>query len=303
VGRVRELATASDVSRRRGPSRYTLVCLGLCALILVLAAVDLGHTESRLPDFPSYCQRGEASCFNAQLSASVANERAAQPLQRQYNSRAWLYAFAILAIGAVATAYSLRSNPRTEWLRIFTNLGVTGVWIGIGVIVVLVTTDGNAVTPPPAPLLMLPVVLLMAAVIGTLIGRSEGWAEPSQANEVRDRVLHIGKLAVHVGTVGQAKRSRLEDLARWLAATAVTLTAITGVFALAFVLAQPGCATNGGPPSWSNPIDSVAAVAAIGGMAAGVGALILRRWIAALISLIACPVALLFVLASTCAFY
>ncbi len=47
----------------------------------------------------------------------------------------------------------------------------------------------------------------------------------------------------------------------------------------------------------------MAAVAAIGGMAAGIGALILRRWIPALISLIACPVALLFVLGSTCAFY
>jgi hypothetical protein len=280
------------------------VCLGLCALILVLAAVDLAHTESRLPDFPSLgCQRGEASCFNAQLSESVANDMAAQPLQRQYDSRAWLYAFAILAIGAVATAYSLRSNPRTEWLRVFTNLGVTGVWFGIGVIVVLLTTDGDAVTPPPAPLLMLPVVLLVAAVTGTLIGRSEGWAEPRQASGVQERIVHIGKLAIHVGTAGQAKRSRLEGLARWLAAAALALTAVTCVFALAFVLAQPGCATTGGPPSWSTPIDSVAAVAAIGGMAAGVGALILRRWIAALISLIACPVALLFVLASTCAFY
>ena len=37
-------------------------------------------------------------------------------------------------------------------------------------------------------------------------------------------------------------------------------------------------------------------------MAAGIGALLLRRWIAALISLVGCPVALLLVLVSTCAF-
>jgi hypothetical protein len=301
---VRELTPASPGSRWPAPSRPTLFCLMLCALILIWAGVDLAHTESRLPDFPSRaCEPDQASCFNAKLSESLARDRAADPLQRQYDSRAWVYAFAILAIGALATAYSLRSNPRTEWLRIFTNLGVTGVWLGIGVIIVLVSTDGNAVTPPPAQLLMLPVVLLVAALTGTLIGRSEGWAERRQADDVRERVVHLGKLAIHVGTAGQAKRSRMEELARWLSAAALALTAITCVLAFAFVLAQPGCGTSGGPPSWTDPIDSVAAVAAIAGMAAGVGALVLRRWVAALISLIACPVALLFVLSSTCAFY
>jgi hypothetical protein len=301
---VREVATASNGSRWRPPSRYMLACLALCGFILILAGIDLAHTESRLPDFPSRaCQPNEASCFNAQLSESLARERAGEPLRRQYESRAWLYAFAILAIGAVATAYSLRSKPRTGWLRVFSNLGVTGVWLGIGATVILVATDGDAVTPPPAPLLMLPVVLLVAALAGTLIGRSEGWAERTQADDVRERVLHLGKLAIHVGTAGQAKRTRMEELARWLSNAALVLTALTGVLAFIFVLAQPGCGTNGSPPSWTDPIDSVAAVAAIGGMAAGIGALILRRWIPALISLIACPVALLFVLSSTCAFY
>ena len=296
--------TASDRSRWHPPSRYMLACLGLCGLILILAGIDLAHTETRLPDFPSRaCQPDQASCFNVQLSESVARERAAEPLQHQYDSRAWLYAFAILAIGGVATAYSLRSNPRTEWLRIFSNLGVTGVWLGIGVTVVLVATDGNAVKPPPAPLLMLPVVLLVAAVIGTLIGRSEGWARRRQSDEIRERVLHLGKLTIHVGTAGQAKRSRIDELARWLTSVALALTALTCVLAFTFVLAQPGCGTSGSPPSWTDPIDSVAAVAAIVGMAASIGALILRRWMAALISLIACPVALLFVLSSTCAFY
>ena len=74
------------------------------------------------------------------------------------------------------------------------------------------------------------------------------------------------------------------------------------LLALSFVLAQPDCQSNGSPPTWTDPIDSVAAVSAIGAMAAGLGALILRRWIAALISLAVCPVALLLVLASTCVF-
>ena len=285
------------------PSRPILACLAVCVLILIVAAADLVHTEARLPDFPSRdCQPDQASCFNAQLSEDQARERAAEPLQREYDSRAWLYAFAALATVAVATAWSLRTNPRTEWLRIFTNLGVIGVWLGIGVIVVLVTTDGNVVSPPAAPLLMLPVVLLVAAAAGTLIGRSEGWAVQRQGDEVRERVLQVGKLAIHLGTAGQAKRSRMEELARWLATAALALTTATCVLALIFILAQPGCDGGGGPPRWTDPIDSVAAVAAIAGMAAGMGALILRSWIAALISLIGCPVALLLVLVSTCAF-
>ena len=285
------------------PSRPILACAALCAFILVIAAADLAHTESRVPDFHTVeCQAGQSSCFNAQLSEGVAQERAAQPLQREFDSRAWLYAFAILATIAVGTAWSMRSNPRTEWLRIFTNLGVIGVWAGIGVIAVLVTTDGMVVTPSAAPLLLLPVVLLVAAAAGTLIGRSEGWAERSQADDVRDRVLQFGKVAIHIGTAGQVKRSRMEELARWLANAALGLTAITCALALAFVLAQPGCSGTGGPPHWTDPIDALTAVVAIAGATTGIGALILRRWIAALISLVGCPVALLLVLISTCAF-
>jgi hypothetical protein len=285
------------------PSRPIVACLGVCAFILIVAVADLAHTESRLPDFPSRdCQPDQAACFNAQLSEDQAIERAAEPLQREYESRAWLYACAALAVGAVATAWSMRNHPRTEWLRIFTNLGVIGVWVGIGVIVVLVATDGNAVEPPAAPLLLLPVVLLVAAAAGTLIGRSEGWAVRSQSDEIRDRVLQVGKLAIHIGTAGEAKRSRMEELASWLATAALALTSVTCVLALIFILAQPGCDTGGGPPHWTDPIDAIAAIAAIAGMTAGIGALILRRWIAALISLVGCPVALLLVLVSTCAF-
>jgi hypothetical protein len=294
---------APNGSRWRAPSKYIVGFAAVCALVLVVAAADLAHTESRLPDFSSRdCQPDQASCFNAQLSESLARERAAEPLQRQYDSRAWLYASAILAIAAVATAWSMRSNPRTEWLRIFTNLGVIGVWLGIGVIVVLVTTDGSAVAPPAAPMLMLPVVFLVAAAAGTLVGRSEGWAVQSQTDQIRERVLQVGKIAIHVGTAGEAKRSKMEELARWLAGTALILTAVTCVLALAFALAQPGCSGGGGPPHWTDPIDALTAVAAIAGTAAGLGALLLRRWIAALISLIGCPVSLLLVLVSTCAF-
>jgi hypothetical protein len=284
------------------PSRPLLTCLVLCGLVLVAATADLIHTESRLPDVsPPACDPDTPTCTNAQLSEQLARDRAADPLQDQYDSRAWLYAFAILAIGALATAYALRSRPRTQWLQVFTNLGVAGVWLGIAAVVLLLATDGSSLAPPPAPTLLIPVALLVAAVTGTLIGRSEEWAEPTDG--VREMVMQAGKLAIHIGTVGQAKRSRLERLAGLLTLAAFALTALTCLLALLSALGQPDCGGDGTTPGWADPVDALTAVTAIGGMAAGIGALLLRRWVAALISLVVCPVALLLVLASTCAFY
>jgi hypothetical protein len=301
---LREHLPSQNGLRLRAPSRYLLACVVLCALIAGAAAADLLHTESRLPDVSTPpCGRDSPTCQNAKLSEQLARDRAAEPLQDQYDSRAWLYAFAILAIAALGTAYALRSRRRTAWPQIFTNLGVAGVWLGIGAIVLLLATDGSSLAPPPAPTLVLPVLVLVAAAAGTLIGREEGWAEEGQVDGVRERAVQVGKVAIHLGTAGQARRSRLEELARLLSTATLALSGITCLLALIFVLAQPGCETNGSPPGWTNPVDSVAAVTAIGGMATAIGALLLRRWIVAAVSLVVCPVALLLVLASTCAFY
>jgi hypothetical protein len=296
--RLQQLST-----RRRVPSEGTLACLALCALILGFATADLVHTESRLPDVGASCLTTDAACRNARLSEQLARDRAADPLQAQFNSRAWVYAFAILAIGALTVAYRLHSTHRNEWIRIFTNLGVTGVWLGIAAVVLLLATDGSSMASPPGPTLTIPVVMLVAAAAGTLFGRSEGWAQQTSGNGIRGMFVEAGKLAIHVGTAGQIRRSRLEELASWLSLITIGLTALTCLFAFVFVLAQPGCDASATPPDWTNPIDSIAALTAIGGMAAAVGALLLRRWIAALAGLVICPVAVLFVLASTCAFY
>jgi hypothetical protein len=289
--------------RLRVPSQAALACLALCALILGFATADLVHTESRLPDVGAACRESDAACRNARLSEQLARDRAAEPLQDQFDSRAWVYSFAILAIVALTVAYRLRSSPRNEWIRIFTNLGVTGVWLGIGSVVLLLATDGSSMAPPPAPTLMIPVVLVVAAAGGTLVGRSEGWAAQTSAGGIREMFVQAGKLVIDIGTAGQVRRSRMEELAGWLSLITIGLTAVTCLFAFVFVLAQPGCDASASPPGWTNPVDSIAAVTAIGAMAAAVGALLLRRWIAALVGLVICPVAVLFVLASTCAFY
>jgi len=288
--------------RARIPSRPTLACIGLCALILAAATADLVHTESHLPDVTPACQPDTPTCRNAKLSEQLARDRAAEPLQDQYDSRAWLYVPAILAVVGVATAWGLRTRPRSAWPQVFTNLGVIGVWLGIAAIALLLATDGSSLAPPPAPTLLLPTALVAAAAVGTLVGHSERWAEQAE-NGVREMVMQAGKLAIHIETAGQAKRSRLERLAGWLTLAALALTGVTCLLALLSLLGKPDCGGNGGTPGWADPLDALSAVTAVAGMAAGVGALLLRRWGAALISLVVCPIALLVVLDSTCAFY
>jgi hypothetical protein len=301
---VRQRLPRPDPSRWRIPSRFTLACLALCALIAVGATADLLRTESRLPDVSvPPCDKESPGCRETELTEELERLRAAEPLQDQYDSRAWLYSSAILAIAAVATAYSLRlRRPRPAWPQVFTNLGVAGVWLGLAAVVLLVATGGGAIAPPPAPTMLLPVALLVAAATGTLIGRSEEWAAQAQGNGVREMVVQAGKLAIHVGTAGQLRRSRLERLAGWLTLVALALTGLTWLLALVSLLGEPDCAAEG-TPGWADPLDALAAITAIGGMTAGLGALVLRRWIAALVSLAACPLAVLVVLASTCAFY
>jgi hypothetical protein len=300
---VRARLQTFEGARRRGPSPQSLVGLGLCALVLAFAAGDLIHTGSRLPEASVSCRESEATCRDAELSEQLARDRAADPLQDQYDTRAWLYAFAILAIAGLTVAYRLRTTRRREWMRIFTNLGVAGVWLGIGAVVLLLATDGSSLAPPPGPTLIIPVVLLVAAAAGTLMGLSEAWADQGQGSGVREIFMQAGKAAIDIGTAGQLRRSRMAELAGWLSVLTLALTALTCLFALVFVLAQPGCDASASPPNWTNPIDSVAAVTAIGAIAAAVGSLALRRWVVALVGLVICPVSLLFVLASTCAFY
>ena len=300
-----ELAPVSNGSRWRAPSRQTLACLAVCVLIGTIAAVDYAHIESRLPDVERVdCVPTDADCFTANLQQEIARQREAEPLQDQFNSRAWFYAFAILATVAVAVAYSLRSRPRGDWLQVFTNVGVGGVWVGIAMIALLVVAGEASIRIRAAPALTIPVVLLGAAAVGTLIGRSEGWSDESPVGGVRERVIGFGKLAIHVGTAGAARRSRVAQLGRWISAAAIALTVVTAILAVAFILPQPECPyADESPPGWTNPIDSAAAVTGVLAIAAGITALLLRRWIASLISVVANPIALLAILASTCAFY
>src|SRR4051812_21839570 len=134
---MRERFPTANRLRLGAPPPYMLACLALCALIAGFAVGDLVHTESRLPDGSGGCDPTEVACIDTRVSEQRARERAAEPLQDRYDSRAWVYSSAILAILALTLTWRLRSTSRRDWLRTFSDLGVIGVWLGIASVLLL----------------------------------------------------------------------------------------------------------------------------------------------------------------------
>jgi hypothetical protein len=154
--------------------------------------------------------------------------------------------------------------------------------------------------------------MLAAAAVGTVVGRSQGWAETDPLSEARHGVTTLGKRAL--GGIGSRSPDvlgqpvsgpRREAAARWFTIAALSLTGATVVLALIFMGPQPACggSETSGAPAWTDTLGAAAGVTAIGGIAAGIAALLLRRWVVAMISLFTNPVAVGLMVASTCAFY
>jgi hypothetical protein len=286
-------------------SRPTLACVVFCAAVVAIAAVDLANTRDRVPPLPAADCGADVDC-NEVRNAEIEERRLeAERLEQQLGARSWLYASAIIAVIALATALSLRSRPRQRWPRLFTNLGMIGVWSGILAVVLLVVGDTESpVSIRAAPLFAPAVAMLAAAALGTVVGRAEHWdRDPGLVGDVRGGATAVGKRAIDIGTGGAVARAQLDKLARWLTMGSLAMTGVTAALAIAFVDAQPGCDGAEIAPEWTETVASISALTAIAAIAAGIGALLLRRWVPALIVLVANPVVGLLMLASTCAFY
>jgi hypothetical protein len=282
-------------------SRATLACVAVCTAVIAIAAVDYAHTESRVPPVPPLCSGTDRACNDAREAGLDDRLREATRLEEQFEARAWLYATAIIAALAVATALALRARRRLGWQRVFTNLGIAGVWSLIVVTVILLETEDQVAGLPAAPLYAPTVALIAAAAIGTLVGRAEGWGTTNAVAEARAAATSIGKGALG----GLFADSRREAVGRFFSTWAIGLTAATVILAIVFISPQPACGGSGGddPPAWTDTIGAIAGVTIIGALAAGIGALVLRRWLPALVAIVANPLAVLFMAASTCAFY
>jgi hypothetical protein len=285
-------------------TRFTQACVGVCVVVLGVAALDYAHLEDRVrPVPPANCGNSD-SCNEARNAQIAARLQLSTNLEQQYQSRAWLYAFTIVAAIAVAAAVALRSRRRVGWQRIFTNLGVGGVWSGIAATVLLVISDGDPISLPAGPLYTPAVLMIAAAAAGTVMGRREGWGDSDAVAEARAGAAAVGKSVGKWALRPLLEGSRREAAADFFSNWAIAFSATTVFLALVFIPSQPGCGGGGGePPAWTDAVEALAGIASIGAIAAGIAALLLRRWVPALISLVASPVALLFMVAATCAFY
>jgi hypothetical protein len=281
-------------------SRPTIACAAVCAAALAVAVVDYAHTESRVPPVPPADCGTKEACNDARNAEIEDRLQEAIRLEEQYEARAWLYAGVIIAAIAAAAALALRARRRPGWQRVFTNLGIAGVWALIAAIVIVLATDDQVVGVPSAALLAPSIALIAAAAIGTLAGRAQGWGDTDAVSEARAAATSLGK-----GALGPFfEDTRREAVGRFFSTWAFVITAATVVLAIVFISPQPSCGGSGGePPTWTDTIGAIAGVTVIAGLAAGIGALLLRRWLPALVATIANPFALLFMASSTCAFY
>ena len=177
---MREPTPPSTWSRWRAPSNYTLAGIALCLLIRgrggrrpgAYRVAPAGLALARLPAEPGESASTPSSARGWRATGprtrSSANTTRGPGSTGSRSSQSWRDRDRLEPAFEAAPSSGCGSSPTS---------GVIGVWLGIGAIVLLLLTDGNSVEPPPGPMLMLPVVLLVAAAAGTLIGRSEGWAE------------------------------------------------------------------------------------------------------------------------------
>ena len=285
-------------------SRFTQACVAVCALVLLIAAADYAHVDGRVPPVPPADCGSSASCNEARNAQIDVRLELSTSLEEQFRSRAWLYAFVIAAAIAVATGVAMRTRRRPGWQRIFTNLGVAGVWSGIAVTVLLVINDGGTVALPAAPLYTPSALMIVAAAVGTVMGRREGWGDTDAVAEARAGATAMGKSVGKWALGPLLEGSRRDAAGRFFSNWAFAFTGATVFLALVFIPPQPACGGGGGePPGWTDAVEAIAGITSIGAIAAGIVALLLRRWLPALVSLVANPIALILMAASTCAFY
>ncbi len=157
---------------------------------------------------------------------------------------------------------------------------------------------------PAAPLYTPAVLMIAAAAVGNVMGRREGWGDTDAVAEARAGATAVGKSVGKWALGGLIVGSRRDAAGRFFSNWAFAFTGATVFLALVFIPPQPACGGGGGePPGWRDTMQAIAGITSIGAIAAGMAALLLRRWLPALVSLVASPLALLLMVASTCAFY
>lgn len=240
---------------------------------------------------PAACPSPSTAC-NDERNAMISDRlETILRLEEDYARRAWIYAAGVVVALAVALTAALGGRPRAERRYLLTGLGAAGVWLAVVMTVLLVIGSSTTVSAPWAAAYASSAAMWLSAATGVVLLRG---ASPRSGAPTRPD----GPLA--------GLRAALTAAAPTLARGALAATALTVLAAAVFASPQPDCGAGDSGASVPGWTDGVAAVAVSSAIAAGtlaLLALVARRWVTALISLGLNPSALLFMVASTCAFY
>ncbi|MFL5870445.1 MAG: hypothetical protein ACJ75R_05145 [Solirubrobacterales bacterium] len=254
-------------------SRATVAGAVVAIVVLAVAIADYSHAHDRyvalLRTPPCPAESLPPSTVYAPgvecEQDGLATYEQARQIQDGFKDRAVLYTVALGLIVVAVCAAALRARPNDR-ARIFNNLGIAGVCALIAAAVAAIATDSEGIGLGVAPWLLSP-AMLTAAVVGRLRVRGE------HESRAAWRAWHV-----------------------WLA---LAVTAVVGIGALAYASAQPDC---GGAEPVADAPDAVLVLGLIG-IGTGLLCLATRHWISALIAIVANPIAMLFILGASCAFY
>jgi hypothetical protein len=258
---------------RGGPSAVTAAAVAVVLVVVAAAVVDFRRTEDQVPPVPPLCVPDTAACNAARNAQFGPRLERIEQLEREYRGRAWLYAAVVVGAIAVATVAALR---RGRSRRVFANLGALGVaWLILVTVALLFGFPATEIDPPPAAMYAPAVAMLLAALVGGALTHGEADTLPRVSRGLAAR----GVLALGWG-----------------------LAAVTILLAWIYGSVQPGCGSEEQPPSWDDALAAATLGTALATVAVAVVALVLRRWVSALVWVLVAPAALLYLAASSCAF-
>jgi hypothetical protein len=261
--------------------------LAFCAVAaaLLAAVADYRHSVSQFPPVTPLCQPDTDACNEARNQALDDRLDRILALQADYQRRIpWYAGFALAGVGAWTVVSLRRARSNADLRRVFRRLGVSGVLLGIVVSALLFAERTGSLEQPLLSVYFPSLAMLVAAGLGGVAARLRD--DPSPPEEERPAPAWR-TYARYLGLGG-------------LGATAVTIL-------LAWIYAQPQPACGGSEttqaPGWTDALPPIALATTLGAFALAIVGLFAGRWFVALACFVVNPAAILFMAASSCAFY
>lgn len=267
-------------------SARTAITLAVVLASFAGGIIDYRVTVSRVPPIPALCRVSTDECEAVRSRELTRRRERIDALEGDHRRRSWLFALPVLGAALGLTAMSLRRRGvLREQQRIFANVGVGGVALGLVVSGLLWLADSTAIEPAALPAYFPSFILLAVAAAGGTIVRFRSGERLERAEGASEQPWQRSLRRIPLAGVG--------------------LTAVTFLLAWIFSGQQPSC--GGGEsyaaPGWTDYVLWSALATSVGAGVLGLLGLVVRRWFVALVCFAVNPVLLIFMIASTCAFY